>query len=238
MIYNISPATQLPSARTLHRDLAQQFKHHRHILKSKLNAHIRSGGLILLTTDGWAASNLTDFQAITASWTDENWKRRDTMLDIVHVKEPIHSGKYLAELLLGVTNDFGITGSVFTITQDNASNNTVMLKLFEAAAAAGSDWTVEQPWTFTVKEGDVRCMAHIIHLAVQAALKALKAVPAEDWTVYRCEDGEARITLDAMRGGSVTSSLEKLRRHIYVFRDRRAWRVALQRQTTAAGLRY
>ena len=34
---------------------------------------------------------------------------------------------------------------------------------------------LHQPWPFTVKEGDVRCMAHIINLAVQDALKSLKA---------------------------------------------------------------
>ena len=141
--------------------------------------------------------------------------RGGTILDIIQLKEPIHSGAYPAEQLLSVTNDFGITGSVFTITRDNASNNTVMLQPFETAAAS-ADWTVEQPWTFTVKEGDVQCMAHMINLAVQIALTTLKAVPAEDWTAYRCEDDAARVPMDVLRGSPVTSCLEKLRRHIYI----------------------
>ncbi len=36
---------------------------------------------------------------------------------------------------------------------------------------------IQQPWLFTWKEGDIRCIGHVINLAVQEALKTLKAVP-------------------------------------------------------------
>jgi hypothetical protein len=49
-----------------------------------------------------------------------------------------------------------------------------MLSEYEKIASERQT-TIQQPWTFTVKEGDVQCMAHIINLAVQAALKSLKA---------------------------------------------------------------
>ena len=55
------------------------------------------------------------------------------------------------------------------------------------------DPNLQQPWPFTCKEGDVRCMAHIINLAVQAALTTLKAVPAEQLDSYRMENGAARL---------------------------------------------
>ena len=51
--------------------------------------------------------------------------------------------------------------------------------------------SIQQPWSFTVKEGDVRCMAHIINLVVQAALTMLKAVPLEQTELYRLEQGSA-----------------------------------------------
>ena len=35
----------------------------------------------------------------------------------------------------------------------------------------------------------------------------------------------------------VSNTLEKLRRHIYVFRNRRGWKDALQRQVQAVGLK-
>ena len=40
------------------------------------------------------------------------------------------------------------------------------------------DPNLQQPQSFTCKEGDVCCIAYIINLAVQAALNTLKAVPA------------------------------------------------------------
>jgi hypothetical protein len=48
------------------------------------------------------------------------------------LKESIHSGEYLIEELVDITNNFNITTVVFTITRDNASSNDVMLAEFEA----------------------------------------------------------------------------------------------------------
>ena len=95
----------------------------------------------------------------------------------------------------------------------------------------------QQPWTFTVKEGDVRCIAHIINLAVQAALKALKADPSAEIDDYRCELGAARIPFTVERNAEIMRTLAKLRRHIYVFRNRRQWNDALRKQALAAGLK-
>lgn len=66
------------------------------------------------------------------------------MLDLVHLSEPIHSGEYLARILFAVTEDFEITKGLFTVTRDNASTNTKMLKLFESAAKSGKI-TTQQP---------------------------------------------------------------------------------------------
>jgi hypothetical protein len=96
----------------------------------------------------------------------------------------IHSGEYLAQQLLIVTNDYKITNGVFTITRDNASNNITMLNEYEIAALDAIRPT-NQLWSFTVKEGDVCCIAHIINLAVQAALTTMRAVPSEELKNYR-----------------------------------------------------
>jgi hypothetical protein len=97
---------------------------------------------------------------------------------------------------------------------------------------------VQQPWTFTVKEGDVRCIAHIINLAVQAALTALKAVLEEQSEAYRDELNAARLPSSLIsQAGSTASALIKLRKHIYVFRNRRAWRDSLNAQAIAASIK-
>jgi len=73
-----------------------------------------------------------------------------------------------------------------------------MLAEYEAISAERQALTnnnPQQPWPFTRKEGDVRCVAHVINLAVQAALKTLKAVPLEQVESYRVEVGSAKLPL-------------------------------------------
>jgi hypothetical protein len=236
MIQFLSPITLSVSARTLHRDLQRRFSLCRAQLEAELHSHIANGGRICLTTDVWSARNYTEYSAITAHWINDKWQQKSNLLDVIHLKEPIHSGEYLASQLHAVTDDLGITSAVFTCTRDNASANTVMLAEYENLASNHLIST-QQPWRFTVKEGDVRCIAHIINIAVQNALKTLKADPSAEIETYRCEPGAARIPHAVESHTEVMNTLAKLRRHIYVFRNRRAWKDALQKQTVAAGLK-
>jgi hypothetical protein len=236
IIQFLSPSVLSLSARTLHRDLQRQFSHHRAALQIELHSHISNGGRISITTDAWSARNYTQHAAVTAHWINEKWQQKSRLLDIIHLKEPIHSGEYLAQELAIVTDSMDITGAIFTCTRDNASANTVMLEEYEKLAG-DHETSTQQPWTFTVKEGDVRCVAHIINLAVQAALKSLKADPDAEIEAYRCEQGVARIPRSMDAHTEIMNTLAKLRRHIYVFRNRRAWKDALQKQIQAIGLK-
>ncbi|KFZ23115.1 hypothetical protein V502_02399 [Pseudogymnoascus sp. VKM F-4520 (FW-2644)] len=164
------------STRTLQRELQRQFSYHRGQLQIELHSHIKRGGRISITTDAWSARNYTDYAAITAHWINNKWQQKTRVLDIVHLKEPIHSGEYLAQQLAIVTNDID-------------------------------------------------------------ALKTLKAAPAKQTESYRCEQGAARIPLSFDSNIEVKNTLGKVRRHIYVFRNRRQWKDALQKQTIAAGLK-
>jgi hypothetical protein len=150
--------------------------------------------------------------------------------NLIHLKEPIHSGEYLADLLRTVTDDFDITSAVFTITRDNASSNSVMLEEFEKYALLNFKNTLQQPWHFLVEEGDVRCIAHIINIAVQAALTSLKSVPSKDCNIYRFEEG---VQSQRIPNEEALSAMLKLTKHIYVFRSRRAWKDALSAQAIA-----
>lgn len=55
---------------------------------------------------------------------------------------------------------------------------------------------LQQPWLFTRTEGDVRCIGHVINLAVQAALKILKAEPVEEIETYQIIYNSATIPLE------------------------------------------
>jgi hypothetical protein len=215
------------------RDLQRLFCNHKAKLETELQQHIANGGRLSLTTDSWSARNYSEYAAVTAHWISDNWQMRSTVLDVVHLKEPIHSGEYLAEQLVAVTDDYHITSAVFTITRDNASANTVMLAEFEKLASKHKT-TLQQPWTYTVKEGDVRCIGHIINLAVQAALAALKAVPSDEPESYRLEYGAARVPFSPEN--ETMAVLAKLWRHIYIFRNRRQWKDGLQKQCEAANI--
>jgi len=136
--------------------------------------------------------------------------------------------------LLAVIDDFAITKAIFTITRDNASNNTVMLFKYEQASTSCNSSTI-QPWSFTVKEGDVRCVAHIINLAVQAALSVLKAIPSDEAESYRVDENNARFI--SIQDDPIYTALSKLQKHIYVFRNRRLWKDALQSQCIAVGIK-
>jgi len=208
---------------------------HKARLQLELQQHVIQGGRISLTTDTWSTRNYSEYAAVTAHWISDKWQLRCTVLDVIELREPIHSGEYLAEQLLAVTNDYHITPAVFTITCDNASTNTVMLSEYENLVYM-HETTLQQPWAYITKEGNVRCIGHIINLAVQAALASLKAVPTDEPDAYRLEYEAARVPL-LLENESV-AVLSKLRRYIYVFRNRRQWKDALKKQCKAANIEF
>jgi len=58
---------------------------------------------------------------------------------------------------------------IFTVTRDNTSPNNTMLEEFEAIVEDQRNEkpdNLQQPWSFTRAEGDVRCIGHVINLAV------------------------------------------------------------------------
>ena len=115
-------------------------------------------------------------------------------MDIIQLTDLVHSGEYLVEKLSEITDSLKITKAIFTITRDNATPNNTMLNGFEAAASFYENGDcLEQPWSFTRKEGDVRCIGHIINLAVQDALLQLKAIPLDISKTYQMDANEARI---------------------------------------------
>ena len=159
---------------------------------------------------------------MTGHWIDKNWIHQSTVLDVIELKEPIHSREYLCEMLVKITDSLGITHAIFTVTQDNASPNDVMLSNFESEAYSqrmASLVSAKHPWSFKVKDGDIRCVSYIINLAVQAALTQLKATLSETAESYCIEPNAAHVPTGQSQE-EVVSALSKLRQHIYIFRNR------------------
>jgi hypothetical protein len=170
----LSPATKQISRTTLMRDLKQRYEAGEAAVQTKLQDHIATGGRIALTTDGWAGNNKLDYIAVTGHIIHKaTGKMESLLLDIIELTNPVHDGLYLAQKLLEVTDRLQITCAIMSVTRDNASPNNTMLDEFEAVVA--SQWEAMNELDqarfcckFNRKDGDVRCIAHIYNIAVQA----------------------------------------------------------------------
>lgn len=103
------------------RDLKLEFEEHRALFKAELLGHMRKGGRFSLTIDTWPARNYKEYAAVTIHWGPTTWELKSAILDVVHLAEPIHSGEYFAAILLQVTESYGFTQAIFTITCENAT---------------------------------------------------------------------------------------------------------------------
>jgi hypothetical protein len=165
LVHYLNPAVLTVSRTTIGRDLYRLFCYHKAWLQVELQQHIMNGGRLAITTDTWSARNYSEYAAVTVHWINDNRQMRTTILDVIHLQEPIHSGEYLAEQMMNVTDDYNITPAIFTVTRDNASTNTTMLLEYEKLAST-NPISLKQPWACTAKAGDVRCTGHIINIAV------------------------------------------------------------------------
>ena len=109
---------------------------------------------------------------MTGHWIDSDWVHNSKLLDVIELTDPVHSREYLAEKLSKITDSLEITPAVFTVTRDNAALNNSMLDEFESLVEEYRKLmpnSPQQPWSFTRKQGDIRCLGHVINLAVQEA---------------------------------------------------------------------
>jgi hypothetical protein len=169
----LSATVIIPSSKSLVRDLEGVFEKGQRVLSQQLAEHVNDLGRVSLTTDCWSAMNKKEFMAITVHIVDKKtWKNISWVLDIIELIEPIHSGHYLCEELLKVTDYYDITKAVFTITHDNAGPNDTLLREFEAKVEENYQGMNELDQAkymlrFKISFGSIRCCAHVLNLAVQ-----------------------------------------------------------------------
>jgi hypothetical protein len=96
-----------------------------------------------------------------------------TLLNILEIDKPVHSGVYLAKKLLKVTDRLQITCVIISIIRDNAKPNDTMFDEFEAVVSDQYNVMNDKDQAFFCckfnhAEGDVRCCAYIYNITVQA----------------------------------------------------------------------
>jgi len=173
VVHLLNPSAKVPSRDTLKRDIVNMFMEKKEMVRKILRD---APGRLSFTVDLWTSPNIKSFMGITAHWVDNEWSLKSTIVDFIHV-QGVHSGRNLATAFKDVCLDFGILDKVNTITVDNASNNDTFLSAFEALCR-------EEGATFTKKSGHVRCIAHIVNIAMQELLRALKSEAFESEEAY------------------------------------------------------
>ncbi|KAH7461718.1 hypothetical protein FOMA001_g18848 [Fusarium oxysporum f. sp. matthiolae] len=121
---------------------------------------------IHISSDLWTSPHRHGVLAVCVQWVDEDFKLQKALLGLPECKYS-HSGATQAELIAGTLRKFNITAqSLGYYIGDNATSNDTCLeelsKVLEAESGA------EYPH----KRRRIRCIGHIINLALQAFLLA------------------------------------------------------------------
>jgi hypothetical protein len=160
LIYTVNPVASSfiwKSHSTIARQIAATFDAKKNQLKDVLQ---QSKSLIHLTTDTWHSPNFKEFQAITATFVTAEGRLSKALLNLCELSEG-HAGATVAPLVLSTLKDYQIDQKLGFITADNhGANDTLCRALSEEL----EHWQPEQR--------RLRCLGHIINLAVQAFLHA------------------------------------------------------------------
>lgn len=155
---------ELPCRQTIRTWISEAYLERRQKLKDYLG---RNSSKISFTIDGWTSSNQFCFQAVIASWIDDNWCLQHAVLDVTMI-EGSHTGENLAYYFAKVLDEFELWDKFFGLTSDNAGNMNTMAVIMEARAKEKNQQSM-----FSSKDYRIRCMAHIINLACKVILRCV-----------------------------------------------------------------
>jgi hypothetical protein len=162
-------------------------------------------GYLPLACDAWTSSNRIAFLAMTVMWIDDDWELHEVLLDFIEI-EGAHTGENMAKYMLESLIDMDLVDMVsaceskytlstcllymqfISVTADNASNNATLLDSLikniktarDAAVARSDDALADKLDELDPGRSTIRCLAHVIHLAVMALLVSVDAVNDED----------------------------------------------------------
>jgi hypothetical protein len=158
------PDVALPSAKTLKGDLMKCYRQE----DGRVNERLRNAsGKISVTFDCWTSPNNEAYLGVTGHYIDNDWAMQSLLLDFVPLPGE-HTGENLCGAFVDVCVRRGILDKLLGVTTDNAANMGKCLADLEGACRA-------RGVTFDKDQQRVRCVAHVVDLAVQAFLRELKA---------------------------------------------------------------
>lgn len=147
------------SRQTTTRDMKKIAKAGRAAVKEQLASSTFS---VAITSDIWSGRAKQDYITVVAHYVSSNWElnKRIIGFELIDVS---HNGDNIANAILKVVTEFGLTDKIFAVTLDNASANTsAMNNLIPILEVYASKFLLHQ-----------RCACHIINLIAKSALNDL-----------------------------------------------------------------
>lgn len=124
-----------------------------------------------IACDAWTSPNRIAFLAIVGSWITHDWRLEETLLDFVEL-HGAHDGQNMATAVASAVKELGVEEKLVALVSDNAANNGTLVRHLSTALERSSP---ARRWDRN--KGHIRCLSHVIHLAVMSLLRGAKAVP-------------------------------------------------------------
>ncbi|XP_055959959.1 zinc finger BED domain-containing protein RICESLEEPER 2-like [Mercurialis annua] len=153
------PRFKIPSRWTVNRDCYAMFVEEKLKLKHFMKFNTQR---VSLTSDAWTSNQRINYMCVTAHFIDTEWKLHKKIISFVPCS--MHKGEYLSKALETCLQEWGLK-NIFTVTLDNAENNTAAMSFFMKKMLT---WGCSPA---RCKFAHMRCIAHILNLVVSDGLK-------------------------------------------------------------------
>jgi hypothetical protein len=148
----------LPTHSQLEKKIDASFTYHKDIVRRLVQSAISR---IHLSVNIWTSPDRHLLLAICGHGVDHLEKHFKALLALCEV--PNHTGAELFTHVLSVLEDYGIARKLGAIVCDNATTNDTLCHMVE-------DHLLEEDIEWNSTDWRIRCLGHIINLAVQAFL--------------------------------------------------------------------
>jgi hypothetical protein len=113
------------SRQTTTRDIVKFFTDR----KAKLVETLSSSAVncVCLTSDTWSGNAKEDYLSVVAYYINPDWQLEKRVLGLVLI-DVSHNGQNIANRVVYVLADYGLTEKVFAVTLDNASSNVSAMR--------------------------------------------------------------------------------------------------------------
>lgn len=121
--------------------------------------------------DAWTSENYHSFLAISLNFIDENWNLAEELIEFKDTTD--HTGENMANVVIAALKFYGILPQIGAITSDNVGANDSMCNIIAEKIQEEFQWDPD--------ENRIRCLPHIINLAVKAFLKKFDNASYEEF---------------------------------------------------------